>query len=116
MDFLTIGDIMDAGLPRAVVQMPEWGGQVEVRAITMAEMQRAKRQSRDPHTKDIDEIKMMALIVEYGCVQPEFAPGQYQALMNKEPGPLTRISDRILELAGLAEPTKPVDGSEQGEA
>ena len=118
MDFLTIGNIMDAALPRDVVELPEWGGCVEVRAITMAEMARAKRQARDPHTKDIDEIKMMALIVEAGCVQPEIPPGGHKQFMNKEPGPLTRISDRILELSGLAEPDEPepAEDSKQGEA
>jgi len=104
MDYLTLSNIIEAALPEDDVELPEWGGMVKVRAITSAELERAKRQAMNRKTGELREVQLTALIVEAGCVQPEFAPGQYKLLMAKPLGPLSKISDRILELSGIIEP------------
>jgi len=108
MAYLSLGDIMEADLPQEEVDVPAWGGTVKVRAITAAELSRAKREATNPRTKEVDNVKLTCLIVEMGCVEPAFAPGQYKALLNRPLGPINRVAERILDLAGI--------GDESGEA
>lgn len=111
MDYLTLQDIIDHAMPTGDVEVPEWGGKVEVRAITNAELARCQKQSTNTRNGELDGIELNARIAEVGCMQPRFAPGQYKVLMEKEPGPVQRIVERILDLSGTGE-----SEAEQGEA
>ena len=94
MDYLTLTDIMERTLPTADVDIPEWGGAVQVRAITQAEITRAQRQATD-RNGELIALKLNVLIMEAACVQPKFAPGQYKQLLNKEPGPIARVAAKV---------------------
>ena len=48
-------------------------------------------------------MELQARMVAVGCVEPKFSPGQYKVLMEKAPGPITRIATRIMELSGMSD-------------
>jgi hypothetical protein len=100
-EFLTLDEVIAASLPEKNIEIPEWGGWVKVRAITSAEMERARRQATNPRNDKINDIEMGARIVEIGCVEPKFAPGQYKVVMDKQAGVVTRLQDAIIDLSGL---------------
>jgi len=99
----TLSQILETPLAQGEVEVPEWGGTVKVRAITSAELSRARREATNPRTKDVDSITLACAIVGIGCVEPEFMPGQYKALLNVPFGPIERVSNAILDLTGLSE-------------
>jgi hypothetical protein len=89
-------------LPEEDVEVPEWGGTVKVRAITGAEMARAKRAATKKPANEIDEIQFNALLVVAGCVEPSFPPASEQRLMREQAaGPVARIASRIMDLSGF---------------
>lgn len=110
MDYLSISDIMERTLPTADVDVPEWGGVVQVRAITQGEITRIYRQATD-RSGALNEIKANVLILEAGMLQPKIAPGQYKQFLNKEPGPIARIAAEIITLSGMGteEEEEPAD-------
>jgi len=109
MEYLSLQSVIAATLPEKDLEIPEWGGWIKIRAISTKEMERARRQSTDPRNERVNDIEMAARIVEMGCVEPEFAPGQYKLIMTKMAGVVTRISDAIIDLSGLG-------GEEEAEA
>lgn len=103
IDYLTKEAIMATSLPEDDVEVPGWGGKVRVRAITSAELARARRETMVDG--EMDAILTNAAIVVYGCVHPKFPPGYGKVLASrKTPGPIMAISNRILELSGAIEP------------
>lgn len=112
MAHLSLGDIMEAAMPEEEVEVPAWGGTVKVRAISAAELARAKREATNPRTKETDNVRLTCLIVEMGCVEPEFAPGQYKALLNKPLGPINDVAERILDLSGIGSSGEAVAGTD----
>jgi hypothetical protein len=112
MAYLSLAEIVERGLAEDDVEIPEWGGTVRVRAITAAELGRAQRAATNPRNGETNSVKLQACIAERGLVEPKLAPGQYNDLLNKEIGPLTKIAERILELSGLNDD----EDVDQGEA
>jgi hypothetical protein len=101
--YLSLAEILERALAQDDIEIPEWGGTVRVSAITAAELGRAQRAATNPRNGETDNVKLQALVAERGLVEPKLAPGQYNALLNKEIGPLSKIAERILELSGLKE-------------
>jgi hypothetical protein len=103
MDYLTKEAIMETSLPEDDVEVPTWGGKVHVRALTSAELSRARRETLV--NGEMDAILANAAIVVAGCLTPKFPPGYGKILASrKTPGPISKISTRILELSGSIEP------------
>ena len=114
MDYLSFNTIMESTLAEADIEIPEWGGTVQVRALTGAEIARAKRKATNPRTKDLDEIQFNALLMVAGCIEPAFPPASEEQLMRTiAAGPVARIAARIIELSGLGDQDEDDD---QGEA
>ena len=112
MGYLSFTEIMESTLPEADIEIPEWGGTVKVRAITGAEVARAKSKATNPRSQDLDEIKFNALLMVAGCVEPAFPPASEEQLMRQiAAGPVARIAARIIELSGLGD-----QDDDQGEA
>ena len=110
MPYLSLSDIMESAMPEADVDVPGWSGTVRVRAISAAELARAKRTATNARTQEVDNIALTCLIVEAGCVEPSFAPGQYKALLNKPLGPINAVAERILDLSGIGALGEPEAG------
>ena len=113
MDYLTLNEILEHALPQEDVEIPEWGGKVRVRAITSAEMTRCERFATNQRTDKIAGMELQARMAEAGCIEPKLAPGQYKALLTKEPGILYRIAQCIMDLSGMGDDEEDED---QGEA
>lgn len=114
MDYLTIADIVEHSLPEEDMEIPEWQGTIKVRAITNDEFARIQR--RTTNKGEMNSIMANAMVVEVGCVEPQFPPGQYRALMKRETGIISRISERILKLSGFRDDDEEVTLDELGEA
>ena len=102
-----------------VVTCPEWGGDVTIRALTLAQAQEWRRSSltktviRDKDGKPsteyiVDHDKLLTSDVRLmitACVDqagnPLFTRDDIDALMKKSPGPVTRIVKAIVEISGL---------------
>lgn len=102
-----------------IVACPEWGGDVRIRALTLAQAQDWRRssltkttvrdQSGKPSTEyNVDPDKLarsdvrlvvMAAIDDAGA--PLFTVSDVDALMGKSPAPVTRLAKAIVTLSGL---------------
>ncbi len=100
MDFVTLEDVLDRALPGNEVEVPEWGGKVEVRAITSSELDRVQRLAT-ARSGELNGAKANVIMTILGCVEPRFALVHLDKLMRQPPGPFVRISSAIMELSGM---------------
>src|SRR5262245_58166648 len=98
--FLTSEQILAAkDLEEEVIDVPEWGGQVRVRALSYADL----RIIRDKATKNgefdlgVFEIEMVGA----ACIEPVFRKDQLLALPAKNRVPIARIVLRVSQMSGL---------------
>jgi hypothetical protein len=67
---LTFSDIMEADDARSdVVPIPEWGGSVTIRSLTLEEARNAFRKSRD-RDGEVDPAKLICLTCAFGLAEP----------------------------------------------
>lgn len=99
MDRLSWKGILEAAMAQEEVDVEEWGGSVLVRAISTKEHEDAERMAT--RRGDVSRVKYLAFICASGMLDPKVPKGEEIKLMNKEPGILARISERILELSGI---------------
>lgn len=98
-------------LEEAVVEVPEWGGAVRVRAFS--DEQRSKVQAAattrrfDARTnqwvEQTDTEKLNVLLFIHGVVEPQFTAADYPALRKKSARALARVIAKLNELTGLTE-------------
>lgn len=98
---LTLDDITaaDDRITRTV-EVPEWGGSVVVRGLTLEEardIQKAAIQGGE-----VDETKVMVLTVSAGCVDPVIPREQAMILAQKRAGNVIRLCVAINELTGAS--------------
>lgn len=98
---LTLDDITaaDDRITRTV-EVPEWGGSVVVRGLTLEEardIQKAAIQGGE-----VDETKVMVLTVSAGCVDPVIPRDQAMILAQKRAGNVIRLCVAINELTGAS--------------
>src|SRR5262245_32340552 len=98
--FLTSEQILAAkDLEEAVIDVPEWGGKVRVRALSYADL----RIIRDKATKNgefdlgVFEIEMVGA----SCIEPVFRKDQLLALPAKNRVPIARIVLQVSQMSGL---------------
>src|SRR5262245_14321093 len=98
--FLTSEQILAAkDLEEAVIDVPEWGGKVRVRALSYADL----RIIRDKATKNgefdlgVFEIEMVGA----SCIDPVFRKDQLLALPAKNRVPIARIVLQVSQMSGL---------------
>lgn len=95
---LSIDDILAADdLPTDVVSCPEWGGDVQVHALTRKQALDIIDQCKDDDA-GIDGSKFQILLVVAGMRLTEDRVTQ---LNGKHSGPIARIADRVKVLSGL---------------
>lgn len=85
-------------LPGEVVSVPEWGGEVYVRALTSADvLDMAKRHG----TQDGDIPLMVYAVVDEQTGERLFTVDDIATLRQKAMGPVMRIMSAIKRLSGL---------------
>lgn len=86
-------------LKEELVHVPEWGGEVKIRALTLAQRNRAyKLAERDGQ---IDSSRAAAFMFVAGVIEPPFNEADIDPLRNKCVGVIDRVNARILALSGL---------------
>lgn len=87
------------------VQVPEWGGVVRVRSLTVGESVSITDMSRIPGDKKnplrVDTRRAMFLTFQKGVVNPQIDANALERLMTKNSGVVLRVVSRINELSGV---------------
>jgi len=100
---LTIEAIQTAkDYKEADVEVPEWGGVVKVRTLSMAARYEISEQSMKGGV--VDNMKFAAGSLAHGVVDPKMTYAQTLELLSKHsPEPIQRIVDAVWKLSGLTE-------------
>ena len=97
---LSIDDILQADdHTTATVDCPEWGGQVEVRSLTRAEVVKAWEDSMDADGV-LDGMKFQINLVVPAL---GLTPDRAAQLNEKHPAPIKRIELKARELSGMSD-------------
>ena len=95
---LTVEDILAADdIAEAVIEVPEWGGSVRIRAFSKAVEQRLRTESGGATDFDTDRFEML-LFIE-GVVDPKFTVEQLDALKAQT----AKLKTRLAHEPGRAE-------------
>ena len=99
---LTLDELFSAkDITEQVVEMPEWGGSVRVRALTRDEVGQARRRATVGGEVDADLVDLY--LVCFGVIDPPLAPDHALLLRNRSAGAVVRLVAVIAELSGLTE-------------
>lgn len=106
---LSIDDILAADdLPTARVHCPEWGGDVEVKALTRAQVVTALEAATNDGSINFGSFQLALVIQGMGLTED-----RVRQLDGKHTAPLKRIADKVRELSGISgDATFPIGDSD----
>lgn len=97
---LTLEQIWAADdLKHEEIDIPEWGGTVEIKPLTKGEHQECRIKSMKRGEIDPDLLELNLLCA--GLVDPKLSPEDSGQLKRKNTGPIERLVKRILVISGL---------------
>lgn len=97
---LTVEDILSADdIREQVVFVPEWGGNVRVRAFSKAVEQQLRTESGGVENFDQDRFELLLFIT--GVVEPQFSIEHIELLKAKNTKPFDAVVKAIMDVAGL---------------
>jgi len=82
-----------------VIEVPEWGGSVRVRAFSKAEEHRMRKLAMVKN--EVDTCRMQMLMVITGMVQPKLSLDQIEALSHKSQAAIDRILLVLMDISGM---------------
>lgn len=88
-------------LPEEVVQVPEWGGAVKVRALGWSQVADARQKAKVGGV--IDDDRFSFGLLQQGMVEPALREDQIEFLRAKNKIPIERVLRVIERLSGLTE-------------
>ena len=88
-------------LPEEVVDVPEWGGQVKVRALGWSQVADARQRAKVGGV--IDDDRFSFALLQQGLVQPSIREDQVEFLRGKNKLAIERVLRVIERLSGLTE-------------
>lgn len=92
------------------VNVPEWGGAVEVQSLSLGQRQEIRKRSTVEDEVDDEKFDLYAFME--GVVQPQFQLDDFEALKAKNGQAMQRVMSRIMVLAGwTVEATKEAEKS-----
>lgn len=97
MAILSRDALLSPSLRRETVDVPELGGQVVIRELTVDEQQLITTSSRG------DAVAIAAKCVLEGCVEPKLEPADYDRLRQLSGSAVGRIAYHIMDLSGMTE-------------
>jgi len=104
-NIITVEQLLAAeDLPPEAIDVPEWGGQVKVRGLSVKAINQANRESTV--AGEIDEEKIACAVVIAGMVEPQLTNDQAGQLAEKSMAVINRIVKEIYRLSGLDESVK----------
>lgn len=97
---LTAQQILDCNdLTERLLPVPEWGGDVRLRAFTKAQEQDIRNAAKVAGEIDTDRLEV--LMVVYGLAEPSFTVAQAELLRQKSAKAFDRVFRAILELNSM---------------
>lgn len=111
---LTADQILDApDLEEKFVHVPEWGGDVKIRAFSKAAQQQLRRDAtvitigaNGKPEEDVDSNKLERLSFVAGVIEPVFAADQADRLAEKSAKAFDRVLKAIFGLSAMSEESK----------
>ena len=104
--FLTREDILNAqDIPEEVVPCPEWGGDVLVRGLTLAEAHQAIKAMGESKERDVQKMNLWAITqgIRGEGGRPLFTEADYPALLQKSSAACLRVTKVFTRISGLGE-------------
>lgn len=86
-------------LAERVVEVPEWGGAVKIRALSKRVYNDIQKASTV--NGEIDELKFEMNLLVNGIAEPQFTLDQAGQLQEKSVGAVDRVVTEIMEISGL---------------
>lgn len=111
---LTRENILERALPKREVQVPEWGGLVYVRPITLAEQGRLMDASASLDAKStptyFEKMKVTAKLICWTVCDDNgarvFTEADVAELINRQASAIYRLQDAILDFSGLTKESR----------
>jgi hypothetical protein len=98
---LSLADIKAAhDVPEEYVEVPEWGGAVLVRGVSVADGMRLLEQMKG-EGDEVDPEKAMLVACVVGVAEPKFAESDVDWLKTKSLSAVKRVTDAFMRLSGL---------------
>jgi hypothetical protein len=85
------------------IEVPEWGGTVRVKGLTVHDLNEANRLATVAGEVDAEKITCMVLV--FGCVEPRFTPDQVGLIAQKSAAVVNRLGGAIFRLSGIGDTT-----------
>lgn len=99
---LSVSDILDAAdLAEEVVEIPEWGGAVRVRALTLEEQLAISKAATVNGEADVERAGLLSLL--HSIVEPKFSEEHLVLLGKKNGRAVLRVLKVVQRLSGLSE-------------
>lgn len=89
-------------LKEEVVAIPEWGGEVRLRGLSLGDYQDIQERSRVRGEVDSDRLSVFLVIA--GMVEPKLEWDQYEQLRRKSLNALNTVAGAVMRLSGLGGP------------
>jgi hypothetical protein len=86
-------------LKEEVVAVPEWGGEVKVRGLSLGDYQEI--QDKSTVRGEVDGNKLSVYLCIAGMVEPKLGWDQYEQLRGKSLPALNRVAGAVMRLSGL---------------
>lgn len=99
---LSVEDVLAApDVEEIVYEVPEWGGAVRIRGLSLERISFLRRQATTAGRPDNDKFE--SFLFRDCLVEPQLSPEQYAVLRKKPAGPLSRMMAKMMELCGLSD-------------
>ena len=105
MKTLTADEIVQAkGYPEETIDIPEWGGSVTVRSLSMGARSdiAEKAFTGEGDKRKVDNFKFAILSVKHGLIVPKLTDEQADKLADKGPEVIERLLAAIWKLSNLS--------------
>ena len=86
--------------PTEIVEVPEWGGAVKVRGMSVGQRAQLLKRIQGPDGK-IDPEKASIVAFIEGVVEPKFTMEDYEALAEKSAEAMDRVTMAFMRLSGV---------------
>jgi len=85
--------------PELELDVPEWGGSVKLRALSLGAFRRI--QAASAQGGEMDGLEAMQRVIVEAIVEPELGHADVAALGERSVAPVVRVAKAIVELSGL---------------
>jgi hypothetical protein len=89
-----------ATLREEYINVPEWGGRIKVRELSMGAYQDVQEKSTDTRGL-LDESKLQAYLVIAGIAEPDLGDDAYEWVRGQSMRAVNRVLERVMALSGI---------------